>query len=242
MLQKVIQHFKYLIDKREESQAAFYKAELSSLVNVVTKEVDEKIKIIQTNLEREDVNSEEVDQCIKSINSMMRSMTLTVDERSLTSGVKIFNVKELIEEVSQLANEKLISENVKLMVEKIDIKLFARGKRSELLQVLINNINEAVSRVDEVAEKWISISCYKEGAECVITMTDSSYNFTNGEEKNVNLSLSDSLISGKENFKHWISLKILANQSARLEYDLTSANTKFRIVLPLPGSEYQINI
>lgn len=240
---------KYISEKREETLSKFHEAELSALSSTVADEVKIKVDSIQENLIRLKSDQKHiVDEAyskIDSSTSQIKSIVYSM-ERATTKGfisnVEIFNVKEALfdiyEMIGSIANEK----NLEFEIEEVDAHLFARGMKAQISQVIVNFIMNSMSRLQEKDSGWIRVSVSKEGANCILTIMDSSYGLDLENEDIYEPSTITESIKSEESFNLWISSKILEKQNGSIAYDFSETHTSFKISLPLPGSEYNIRI
>lgn len=228
--------------RKLDSVKAFNDAQNSTLTHVVTKEIDKNILEVRQLLEKEELDRDQLNRHLDDISNISKSMRGLLEEGSFVAGVKLFNVNELLEEIKKTSRDIVVASKIKIDIENVDENLFARGRKAEVYQVILNLVMNSITRVSDLPEKWISITAGKEFSYCTISIIDSSYSLKDGEEKVFSFSLKDSEQFSQESFNFWISSKILERQSARIEYDITDTHTKFKISLPLPGSEYNIDL
>lgn len=240
---------KKIAKKKEAALNKFHDAKISTLTSTVSSEVRDKVQSLQNSLDQ--LKSDQphvveraynnIDSLAISIKNIMYSME-KVTNSSLISNVEIFNVKEALEDISDIARDIIIEKDIEFEIEDVEAHLFARGLKAQVSQVIINFITNSIARIGDLSTRWIKISVSKDSSNCIITIKDSSYGLDiSNEDIYEPLTHSSELKSG-EGFTLWISAKILEKQNGSIVYDFSETHTSFKIRLPLPGSEYNIQI
>ena len=247
--ERIIAKYKDISKKKEDSLKKFHEAELSTLTATVSHEIKKNILELKENLDGLKSNDPEViDGAYDKINNIaseVNSISVAMERatnKQLVSNVEIFNLQEAMSDIFEMIGETIYEKEIRFDIESVDDTLFARGEKAQVSQVVINFITSAIIRMKDMSTKWIKLSATREGTSCVITIMDASYGLDMKSEEMYSPSLVSDAIMTEEGFNLWISSKILEKQNGTLDYDFSETHTSFRIKLPLPGSEYNIQI
>ncbi|MDD4976528.1 MAG: ATP-binding protein [Bacteriovorax sp.] len=125
------------------------------------KELEEGLKKIVSTAQR-------IGKVVKGLSSISRN--------SEDDPMKKMRLDIVIEETIQLSRERYNSYSIKLHTDLAAIaNIEIEGRASQIMQVLLNLLNNALDAVLPLPDKWIAITATPNDFGVVITMTDSGY-------------------------------------------------------------------
>ena len=149
--------------------------------------------------------------------------------------MSIFNLLSVVEESILLCHDKLSHAEVNL-IRKFDQEheVFMSGRSTQILQVLVNLLSNAVDAIENLKEKWIELKIQKTESAIVITVTDCGLGISN----NVLFKIFNPFFSTKESGKGTglglsLSKKMIEDHKGELYYDQNSKHTCFVVKLPI---------
>lgn len=202
---------------------AIINSHASLLIEKMNADKDSKSDTI-TRLGKIDITVKRIAKIVKGLRSFSRN--------SENDSKVVVSVSSIIESTLDLCGEKMLKDEITLKVNVGDnVSVFARA--TELSQVLMNLLNNAIDAIAHLPEKWIEINSYQENDRIIITVVDCGRGipssvaekmmipfFTTKEvEKGTGLGLS-------------ISKGIVESHDGTFEYDALSYHTRFVISLP----------
>jgi signal transduction histidine kinase len=142
------------------------------------------------------------------------------------------NVKELVEETLGFCREKFKLSQVELRVD-VGADLYISCRPNQISQVLLNLLNNSYDAIEDLEEKWISISLLERGDQVIILVTDSGKGISQEvRERIFNPFFTTKAIGKGTGLGLSISSGIVTSHSGSLEYVEKSPNTCFSISLP----------
>lgn len=142
-------------------------------------------------------------------------------------------MKDIVDDAVELCRARFKPGNISLLVEPVPPDLRAECRATQIAQLLLNLLNNAVDAVRDLPERWVRIECREDGVELELAVKDSGSGlspevrqrifrrfFTTKTEGNgVGLGLS-------------ISQAIMESHHGRLYIDETCPHTRFVARLP----------
>lgn len=154
---------------------------------------------------------------------------------SSSDPMSFVSIKEIVEETLALCHERLIKDNVKFKFEnKITEEYQMNGRSTEISQVILNLLGNAIDANEEKENKWITLTTELINQKMVIRLTDCG----TGIPPSVVEKMMQPFFTTKEIGKGTglglsISKGIIETHGGVLYYDSSARNTTFVIELPL---------
>jgi two-component system NtrC family sensor kinase len=141
-------------------------------------------------------------------------------------------VSDVLNETLDICTQRLKSNGVKLDVDVQDGIKFT-GKQSQILQVLTNLLNNSYDAIQELEEKWIKITSFKENNEIVIQVTDSGSGIpAEILEKIMQPFFTTKSVTKGTGLGLSVSKRIIDSHKGQFLVDEKNKNTSFVIKLP----------
>lgn len=142
-------------------------------------------------------------------------------------------VRSLIEETLVLCRERFAHQGIRLAVDEVALDVTIPCRPTQISQVLLNLLNNALDAVSALAEKWVTLSVTSLSEAVEISVTDSG----NGIPEEVREKLFQPFYTTKEVGKGTgiglsISRGLVEAHRGRLALDPLAPNTRFLIRLP----------
>lgn len=145
------------------------------------------------------------------------------------------NLVRLIEETSTLCGYYVRNNGVALRIDAPMSDLYVRCQPTQLSQVLINLITNAVDAVSQLMDKWILIQLRQEGNEAVIRVIDSGQGIPAALAEKIMVPFFTTKAAGKgTGLGLSLSSSIIKMHEGTFRVDPTCPNTCFEVRLPLP--------
>ncbi len=143
------------------------------------------------------------------------------------------SIKEMISEISELTQKRLENNNINFKILCSDEQLFIECRKSSLLHVFINIINNAVDAVKNCDSKWIKLHVIRRDENIIFTIIDSG----NGVSIENQIRLFEPFFTTKDvgegtGLGLSISRKIVEEHNGTLSYTDRLKNSCFIISLP----------
>lgn len=220
-------------------------ASLGEMAGGLAHEINNPLSIIHSLIFRlnSTLNSGEID--IEKVHSDLNKIDMTVERiAKIVKGLKSFSrnaeldpkqmadLKQIIDDVFELCQERIRLGGIEMKINiPADIKINCRP--TQICQVLLNLISNAVDAVMELNEKWITINATVNADKIMIEVVDSG----SGIPAQIAEKIMQPFFTTKEVGKGIglglsISLGIIQDHNGKLNYDPTSKNTSFKIELP----------
>ncbi len=230
---------------KAKSIASAKLASLGEMAGGVAHEINNPLAVISLNasqlaelIEDEDIKKEDLKGFVEKI----IKTTSRIDR--IVKGLKSFarggesdpfistSIKTIVENTLELCSEKLKKHSVDLRLKNIlDIAIECR--ESQIGQVLLNLISNAVDATDKLTDRWVEVELKDLDGYIVIDVTDSG----NGIPEEVAEKIMQPFFTTKDVGKGTglglsISKGIIESHKGRFRLDRKSQHTKFSILLP----------
>ena len=148
------------------------------------------------------------------------------------------SVKDIVEDTLSFCTQRLKQNLVELRLQPIAPSLLMSCKPTEVSQVILNLLNNAVDAVQPLPEKWVELAVREEGDELEIAVTDSG----NGIPENLREKMGQPFFTTKEvgqgtGLGLSISRGIAEAHGGTLQLDTSCAHTRFVVRLPKARKE-----
>lgn len=164
----------------------------------------------------------------------------------IVSGLKMFSressydpfaptpIADIILETLDLCQARFQSLGVELRIDTLPDAINLPCRASQISQVILNLLNNALDAVEPLEERWVAMSFSQDAATFTISITDSG----NGIPEAVARKIMNPFFTTKPPGRGTglglsICSNILIDHGGRLELDTTSPHTTFRMRLPL---------
>lgn len=143
-------------------------------------------------------------------------------------------LSEILEDSLSFCRERFRENDVDLRIAADYKDLVINCRPVEISQVLVNLMNNSFDAIADMDNKWVEISAKTVNKQVVISVTDSG----NGISAEVQNKIFQPFFTTKDvgsgtGLGLSISAGIISTHGGELEYDKTSPNTSFKIILPL---------
>lgn len=181
-------------------------------------ELDKSLRVILRTAGR-------IEQTIKSIQALSRDST----RDNLTP----IPLKILLDDVSILLDHKIKSKEINLRIINYNNQWQIMGRESQLVQVLMNLISNAIDAVENLRDRWIEIEFKKTGSHFVIQVSDSGKGIsTEVIEKIMNPFFTTKATGSGTGLGLSISRRIMRDHEGDLVYLPNLENTVFQMQFP----------
>lgn len=178
---------------------------------------------------------EMVESTIKRITTVigsLRNISKSLEDDSFCNEV----VQDIFSDVINLYYERLKFQTIELEVvgESVLKELIVYCNRSQVAQVLISLLNNSFEAIPKLQKKWIKVMISEENGELCISIIDSGKGIQPViVDKMFEPFYSTKQLGNGKGLGLAISKSILLKHGGRLDYDRTSKNTCFKVVLPV---------
>lgn len=244
-------NLKQLLDEREEiirQLALFNKtAGMGALVASLAHELNQPLTAIQLNAELIDSamgqgdasNNATVQLAMRDLMSdNQRAATIIKTLRNMfgsgRKSISEFDLNDLINEVLLLCKAKIETQRIQLVLELHANAVPITGDKSQLQQVLLNLITNAIDAFEskDAPHKYITICTRLSNRQVILTVTDNG----SGIAPDVASTLFDLLRTTKKEgmgIGLWLSRTIVESHQGTIEFETSAATgTTFKVVLP----------
>ncbi len=147
--------------------------------------------------------------------------------------LKKVSVKSIIEDTLSLCSERFKNFNVTMIADDIPDDLMIDCRQTQLSQVLLNLITNALDAIIDLPEKWVRIEAYKNYGVVEISVTDSGEGISSDLQDKIMRPFFTTKEVGKgTGLGLSISKGIIESHHGTLELDTKSLKTRFVIRLP----------
>lgn len=177
---------------------------------------------------------QKVDQTVFRISKIINGLR-NISRDSSNDPSEVFFINEVINESFELCKERFRHESVSLTVKYQNEEMIPiYGKKTQIVQVVINLLNNAFDAVESFDEKWVEVSIEKNLDTVSIRVMDSGF----GIEENVVKQMMNPFFTTKKVGKGTglglsISKSIIERHKGQLFYQKVNQHTEFTIMLPI---------
>jgi len=166
-----------------------------------------------------------IEQTIKSIQALSRDST----KDNLTP----IPLKVLLDDVSILLDHKIKAKEVDLRIVQYDTRWQVLGRESQLVQVLMNLISNAVDAIENLNDKWIEIEFIQNELSFIIQVKDSGAGIPLNVAEKIMSPFFTTKVTGKgTGLGLSISRRIMKDHHGDLVYIPNTGNTVFQMTFP----------
>ena len=190
----------------------------------------EKIKEMANNIEK---NVERITTIIKGLKAFARNTQQDPFEN--------IPVNQLVDETLELCKQRYQYTDVKVRTLKLSTdEVVVECRPTQILQVLVNLLNNAVDAVSDLDEQWVSLEAHDRGDTVEFWVTDSG----KGIPPDVITKMFERFYTTKPVGKGTglglsVSRTILDSHRGELSVDQEAKNTRFKIEIPKSQSKRQ---
>lgn len=227
--------------QRERTLEGEKMAALGEMAAGMAHEINNPVAVIQITSEQlQDLLSDEVPDMdmIRDMNQNIHSMAARISK--IVKGLKSFarngehdpmavsSVHQIVDETLVLCQEKFRNRGVELRLETIPQNITLSCRSVQISQIVLNLLQNALDAVDELAEKWVSISYLEDHSSFKLIITDSG----NGIPEHIRDKILQPFFTTKEVGKGTglglsISKGIMDAHHGELSIDAKCPNTRF---------------
>jgi len=143
------------------------------------------------------------------------------------------SIKEAVQNAVELCHFHITHKSIHLEVDDVPDDLFSECRLTQICQVLVNLLNNAIDATDDLIEKWIKIEVEDLGESVKISVTDSGA----GIDKEIGEKILLPFFSTKDPHRGTglglsISKAILVEHNGRFYIDFNCPNTRFVMEFP----------
>lgn len=180
------------------------------------------------------VDLQKVDQTVFRISKIINGLR-NLSRDSTNDPSEVFFFDEVINESFELCQERFRHEGVGLkVIDHTDEMIPIYGKKTQVVQVLINLLNNAFDAVELLEEKWVEVIVHKINDTVMITVKDSGTGIAEAVVKNMmNPFYTTKKVGKGTGLGLSISKSIIDRHKGQLYYQMTEQHTAFVMVLPI---------
>lgn len=177
--------------------------------------------------------AEAIEQTSMRISKVVKGMrSLARDSRS--DPFQRTSVASVLQDTLVLCHDRVIRSGVRLSTPEADPQLALRCRGSEICQVLVNLLNNAVDAVEDASDPWVKLEIEPRGNMLELSVTDSGQ----GVPVNIRARIHEPFFTTKEVGKGLglglsVSRTIVEAHGGQLWLDEASPNTRFVFTVPL---------
>lgn len=167
-----------------------------------------------------------IEQNIKSIQALSRDST-----RDNLSPIPL---KVLLDDVSILLDHKFKAKETSFKVVTYHPQWQVMGRESQLVQVMMNLISNAIDAIDNLEERWVEVEFIKNDKNFIIQIKDSGSGIASDIIEKIMTPFYTTKVSGKgTGLGLSISRRIMKDHDGDLVYVPNMGNTVFQMLFPL---------
>lgn len=169
---------------------------------------------------------------VERLKKMVHNMRQFSRNESTKREVSLVNLREIVEQSLEYMDYRLIHSRIEIRKNLEEVMYFCES--SEIEQVVVNLINNAIDAVGDLEEKWVEVSLTGgEGGACHLTVTDSGP----GIPLEIAEHIFDSFYTTKERGKGTgiglgVVSEVLSSHGATIRVNHDCLNTQFVIDFP----------
>lgn len=203
-----------------------------SIIKTKSQTLQKSIERNTLTMDKVKIGLELMDENIERINKIVRGLR-AYSRNADHDPFESCQINELISDSMVLCHDKVKKSNVQLLnlIHMGDFKVDCR--KSEIIQIIVNLINNSVDALENSDDPWIKLELKEDNELYSLSVTDSG----NGIPKSVVDKMMNPFFTTKAPGKGTglglsISTKIAKAHGGDLKYDFESKNTKFILTLP----------
>lgn len=207
-----------------------------------------KLDVIESSIRNEIPSDHKIFEHLKSVDKAVQRVVVVVNSLKRISEYKIdsklieLNLEEVIKDAIALCLEKITSRDVKFSMN-LQGNIQVKGRRAELVQVVLTLLYNAYDVASELDEKWIKLDVTQDNSEgdIVISVTDSGLGIPKEIQKKImNPFFTTKPIGKGLGLGLSVARKIIEEYNGALYIDASSIHTKFTVRLPNIKSNYLV--
>ena len=256
MMRKTSMELKQLLQEREEiirQLALFNKtAGMGALVASLAHELNQPLTAIQLNAEvidsalvgNDTSNGMTAKEAMRDLmNDNQRAATIIKTLRNMfgsgRKSISPFNLNDLVNEVLLLCKSKITSSHIALQLTLHPSEVIITGVKSQLQQVLLNLINNAIDAFvgNGTQQKRITVCTRLQDNIAELTVTDNG----SGIAPDIAASIFELLRTNKDDgmgIGLWLSRTIVESHQGTISFETSAtAGTTFRVMLPISADD-----
>lgn len=177
---------------------------------------------------------QKVDQTVFRISKIINGLR-NLSRDSSNDPSEVFFLNEVINESFELCKERFRHESVSLSVKYQNEEMIPiYGKKTQIVQVVINLLNNAFDAVESFDEKWVEVSIEKNLETVSIQVKDSGFGIDDSVVKQMmNPFFTTKKVGKGTGLGLSISKSIIDRHKGELFYQKVNQHTAFTIVLPI---------
>jgi signal transduction histidine kinase len=170
-------------------------------------------------------STSQISKIIRGVRTL--SMTGNIDNK-----VNV-RVQNIIDDASEILKHRFRNLRAELIIEITDPTLTLTCNATQMVQVLVNLMNNAIEAIEDIPERWVKVTAYEQGRELIIQVCDSG----KGIPPDIRGKLMERFFTTKQARQGTglglnISKSIIERHQGTLELDTENKNTCFIIRLP----------
>lgn len=148
-------------------------------------------------------------------------------------------IQTIIDETMDIAQDKFKKHGVRLMIDCRVDDLQINCRSVQISQVILNLLNNAFDAVEQLSERWVKLSCYKEQNHLIIQIRDAGTGINPLELDRIFKPFYTTKPVGRgTGLGLSLSLKIVEEHGGKLTYEAQEKETCFQIRLPVFDPTY----
>lgn len=201
-------------------------------IRLCTDQLTESLNAKPLDLEEARFLVEDIDVAAERIASIVRGLR-SFSRSGVADPFLPIHVRGFFDETLAFCREKLLRKGVTLRLEEPADNLIIEARQTELSQVLVNLLNNAVDAVESLKERWVSISVRSSDSFIEITVTDSGGGIPHEHrDKLFNRAFTTKAIGQGTGLGLGICRRIIESHGGQIGLDTSCANTRFFVRLP----------
>lgn len=232
-------HLKNIVETNKLSSLGMFSMYMAHEINNVLTIVEGYTSCAVTEVTKEKISED----AMSGLLVLIQNSTTRISK--IVNGIKIYSRNSKMDPFERVSGKKILEDTLAMTkerckIENIEIKMncpsedfHIEAHPSEIIQVLINLINNAVDAVVPMNKKWIRLEAHRKGSKVEFSVTDSG----SGVPENIAKKLMQPFFTTKASGKGTglglcISKSIIESHSGKFFLD-TERPTRFGFLLPL---------
>jgi signal transduction histidine kinase len=177
-------------------------------------------------------SSKRIEEACEFATQVTRSVRV-FSRNGVTEKAIPFSVQDVIQNTLALCSDKLSTQNIQLNVSEIQSDLIVECRPSQIIQVMLNLLNNAIDAQDESERKWIQIHVHDFSDQVEISVTNGGPSIPPEVQKK----LFERFFTTKQPGKGTglglsLSQEIIQAHQGNLKFDELNKNSRFYFLLP----------